>query len=177
MKDKREKKVDNNLEKKLEELDLEKVLEKKRKRKRLIIALVVILAILSVVGVMAYRNYRGNRKHIRADVIISSSSKLYSNSEPKNIEDVGEGALFILYIEGIKRDDFLAEYEVLEISINEEKIDINNITYRHLNNALSIRMHSENYNLEEGNVVVISLKEKDTGNTITERLYHTTEVI
>ena len=177
MKDKEEKKVDNKLEKKLEDLDLEKVLEKKRKRKRLILAILIILAILAVVGVMTYRYYRGNEKHIRADVIISSSSKLYSNSEPVNLEDVGEGALFILYIKGIKRDDFLAEYEVLEISINQEKVDTNNVTYRHLNNALSIRMHSENYNLEDGNVVIISLKEKNSGNTITKRLYHTTEVI
>ena len=173
----KEKKVENNLEKKLEQLDLGKVLEKKRKRKRLMLILSVIVAILVVIGIMAFRNYRGNRKHIRADVIISSSSKLYLNSEPKSAEDSGEGALFILYIEGIKRDNFLAEYEVLEISINQEKIDINNITYRHLNNALSIRMHSENYNLDDGNVVIISLKEKKTGNTITERLYHTTEVI
>ena len=174
---KSKKEVENNPQKRLEELDLSKVLEKKRKRKRLMLILTVIAAILVVAGIMAFRNYRGNRKHIRADVIISSSSKLYSNSEPKNPEDVGQGALFILYIEGIKRDDFLAEYEVLEISINEEEIDTNNITYRHLNNALSIRMHSENYNLDDGNIVIIKLKEKKTGNTITERLYHTTEVV
>ena len=176
MKDKKEK-VEKGIDKRLEELNLGEVLEKKRKKKRLILTILIILAILAITGIMTYRNYNGNRKHIRADVTISSSSKLYSNSEPKNQEDVGNGALFILYIEGIKRDDFLAEYEVLEITINDQKVDLANITYRHLNNALSIRMHSENYSLEDRNVVVISLKEKNSGNTITKRLYHNTEVI
>ena len=85
--------------------------------------------------------------------------------------------LFILFIEGIKRDDFLAEYEVVEYSINGEKINLEEITYRHLNNALSIRTHSENYNLEEGNIIIISVKEKESGQILTRRLYHNTEVI
>ena len=126
---------------------------------------------------MAYSYFYGNKGYIRADVKVSSSSKLYSNSDPIDAEDVGEGALFILYIEGIKRDDFLAEYEVTEITINGEKVNLEEVTYRHLNNALSIRMHSENYNLEEGNTVIISVKEKSSGQILTRRLHHETEVV
>ena len=77
----------------------------------------------------------------------------------------------------VKRDDFLAEYEVTEITINGEKVNLQGIVYRHLNKALSIRMHSENYNLEEGNVIMISVRDKNSGQIITKRLYHTTEVL
>lgn len=173
MKDKKEKKI----EERLEELDLEKVLEKKRKRKRIIISAIIAIGIIIFATIVTLNYFYGNKGYIRADVKISSSSKLYSNSDPKDPEDVGEGALFILYIEGIKRDDFLAEYEVKEITINGEKVDLEEITYRHLNNALSIRMHSENYNLEEGNVVMILLREKSSGQILKRRLYHETEVI
>ena len=118
-KNKEEKKEPKKLENRLEELDLEEVLEKKRKRKRLILNLLIILAIAIVAGVVTLNHYYGNKGYIRADIKITSSSKLYSNSVPENPEDIGEGALFILYIDGIKRDDFLAEYEVKEITINE----------------------------------------------------------
>ncbi len=177
MKNKKEKKEENPINK-LENLDLGKILEKKRKRKRIIFGIVCVIAIIIGVAVMTYRHFYGNEKHLRADITISSSSKLYSNSEPENVEDIGEGALFILYIEGIKRDDFLAQYEVMEISINDEIIDLNTVTYRHLNNALSIRMHSTNYTSDgKGNVVEISVKEKKNNQKITKRLYNITEVI
>lgn len=171
------KKEEKKIEERLEELDLDKILEKKAKRKRLIIGLIITVVIIVFSALVTYNHFYGNKGYIKADVKISSSSKLYSNSEPESEEDVGEGALFILYIEGIKRDDFLAEYEVKEITINGEKIDIEKLTYRHLNNALSIRMNSENYNLEEGNSIIISVKEKHTGQIITRRLYHKTEVL
>jgi len=177
MKNKKEKKEEKNLNKKLDDLNLEEILEKKRKRKRIILGVVIIIAIIIATLVMTYRHFYGNEKHLRADITISSSSKLYSNSEPENTDDIGEGALFILYIDGIKKDDFLDEYEVLDISVNEEKIDLTTITYRHLNKALSIRMHTENYRLDEGNVVTISVRDRKSGQTITKRLYHTTEVV
>lgn len=173
----KEKKQEKNLEEKLEELDLEKILEKKAKKKRRLIFLIVIIIIITFSAFVTYNHFYGNKGYIKADIKVSSSSKLYSNSEPENSEDIGEGALFILYIDGIKRDDFLAEYEVQEITINGEKTDINKLIYRHLNNALSIRMYSENYNLEEGNSIIISVKEKNTGQIITRRLYHKTEVV
>lgn len=173
----KDKKQEKSIKDRLEELDLEEVLEKKRKRKRIILVLTIIATIIVITLVATYNYFYGNKGYIRADVKISSSSKLYSNSDPENAEDVGEGALFILFIDGIKRDDFLAEYEVVEFSINGEKINLEEITYRHLNNALSIRTHSENYNLEEGNVIIISVKEKESGQILTRRLYHNTEVI
>lgn len=173
MKNKEEKKSKINQE----DLDLEKVLEKKRKKKRIIIGIIIFILIIVVALVETYDYFYGNKGYIRADVKISSSSKLYSNSDPEDAEDVGEGALFILYIDGIKRDDFLAEYEVMGISINGENIDLDKVTYRHLNNALSIRIHSENYNLEEGNIVIISVKEKSSGQILTRRLYHETDVV
>lgn len=173
----KEKKEEKKIEERLEELDLEKILEKKAKKKRLLIGLIVTIVIIAFSAFVTYNHFYGNKGYIKADIKVSSSSKLYSNSEPENAEDIGEGALFILYIEGIKRDDFLAEYEVTEITINGEKTDIEILTYRHLNNALSIRMHSVNYNLEEGNSIIISLKEKSTGQIITRRLYHKTEVL
>ena len=171
------KKEENNLKNKQEQFNLEEVLEKKRKRKRVIFGVIIIIAIIIITLGIVYNHYYGNKGYIRADVKISSSSKLYSNSEPEDAEDIGEGALFILYIEGIKRDDFLAEFEVMEITINEEKVELDKITYRHLNNALSMRIHSENYNLENGNVIVISVKEKNSGQVLTRRLYHKTEVV
>lgn len=173
MKDKKEKKIEDRLE----ELDLEKVLEKKRKRKRIILGVIITIAIIAFAAVVTLNHYYGNKGYIRADVKISSSSKLYSNSDPEDSEDVGEGALFILYIEGIKRDDFLAEYEVTEITINGEQVDLEEVTYRHLNNALSIRMHSGNYNLEEGNVIMVSVREKSSGQILKRRLYHETEIV
>lgn len=173
MKNKEEKKSKINQE----DLDLEKVLEKKRKKKRIIIGIIIFILIIVVALVATYDYFYGNKGYIRADVKISSSSKLYSNSDPEDAEDVGEGALFILYIDGIKRDDFLAEYEVTEISINGENVDLDKVTYRHLNNALSIRIHSENYNLEKGNIVIISVKEKNSGQILTRRLYHETDVV
>lgn len=174
MKNKNEEK---NLEKRLEELDLGKVLEKKTKKKRLILGLIIAIIIIVFSALVTLNHFYGNKGYIRADVKISSSSKLYSNSEPEDIEDVGEGALFILFIDGIKRDDFLAEFEVIELTINGEKVETEKLTYRHLNKALSIRFHSENYNLEKGNAVVISVKEKESGQILTRRLYHETEVI
>ena len=173
----KEKKEEKKIEDRLEELDLEKILEKKAKRKRIIIGVIITIAIIIFSAFVAYNHFYGNKGYIKADVKISSSSKLYSNSEPENTEDNVEGALFILYIEGIKRDDFLAQYEVKEITINGAKVDTEKLTYRHLNNALSIRMNSENYNLEEGNSIIISVKEKSTGQIITRRLYHKTEVL
>ncbi len=173
MKKKEEKKIDINKE----DLDLEKVLEKKRKKKRVRLGVIIITLIIVMSLIATYNYFYGNESYIRADVKISSSSKLYSNSDPDNAEDLGEGALFILYIDGIKRDDFLAEYEVTKISINGEDVDLQKVTYRHLNNALSIRMHSESYNLEKGNIIIISVKEKDSGHILTRRLYHKTEVI
>ena len=174
MKKKEEKK---DIEKRLEELDLEKVLEKKRKRKRLILGIIITLAIIAFAAIVVLSYYYGNKGYIRADVKISSSSKLYETTEPTDAEDIGEGALFILYIDGIKRDDFLAEYEITEITINDEPVDLQNVTYRHLNKALSVRMHSTNYNLEKGNVIIVSIRDKDSGQILTRRLYHTTEVI
>lgn len=171
------KKEEKNLEKKLEDFDLQEVLEKKRKRKRIMIAVIIAIAVIIVALVVAYNYFYGNKGYIRADVKISSSSKLYSNSDPEDAEDVGKGALFILYIDGIKRDDFLAEYEVIEININGKKVDLQEVTYRHLNNALSIRIHSEDYDLEKGNTIVISVKEKNSGQILTRRLYHKTEVV
>ena len=173
MKEKKEKKIEDRLE----ELDLEKVLEKKRKKKRIMLGVLIVIAIITFTAVVALNHFYGNKGYIRADVKISSSSKLYSNSDPENSEDVGEGALFILYIEGIKRDDFLAEYEVTEITINGEKINLDEVTYRHLNKALSIRMHSENYNLEEGNVIIVSVREKSSGQILKRRLFHETEIL
>lgn len=173
MKDKKEKKIQDRLE----ELDLEEVLEKKRKKKRITYLLISVIVIIIFATVVALNYFYGNKGYIRADVKISSSSKLYSNSDPKDSEDVGEGALFILYIEGIKRDDFLAEFEVKEITINGEQVNLEEVTYRHLNNALSIRMHSSNYNLEEGNVIMISVREKSSGQILTRRLYHETEIV
>ena len=171
------KKEEKNLENRLDELELDEVLEKKRKKKRIILGVIISLVIVVFAVLVTLNYYHGNKAYIRADVKIYSSSKLYSNSDPEDAQDVGEGALFILYIDGIKRDDFLAEYEVTEISINGEKVDLNEITYRHLNKALSIRIHSENYNLEKGNTIIISVKEKSSGQTLTRRLYHKTEVI
>ena len=133
----KEKKQEKNLEEKLEELDLEKILEKRAKKKRRLIFLIVTIIIITFSAFVTYNHFYGNKGYIKADIKVSSSSKLYSNSEPENSEDIGEGALFILYIDGIKRDDFLAEYEVQEITINGEKTDINKLIYRHLNNALS----------------------------------------
>lgn len=173
MKDKKEKKI----EERLEELDLEKVLEKKRKRKRIIFSTIIVIGIIIFSAIVALNYFYGNKGYIRANVKISSSSKLYLNSDPEDVDDVGEGAVFILYIEGIKRDDFLAEYEVTELTINGEKIDLEKLTYRHLNNALSIRVHSKNYNLEDGNIIMISVKEKSSGQILNRRLYHETEVI
>ena len=178
MKKNKEEKVQNK-KKTLDDIEVEldtAIKRKKRKKNGLMIVAIIIIAII-VGAIAAYDHLYGNKGYIRADIKISSSSKLYENSEPENEEDLGEGALFILYIDGIKRDDFLAEYEVTEITINEEKVNLENVTYRHLNKALSIRMHSENYKLEEGNVVIISLREKSSGQIITKRLYHTTEVI
>jgi hypothetical protein len=171
------KKEENNLKNKQDQFNLEEVLEKKRKRKRVIFGVTIVIAIIIITLGIVYNHYYGNKGYIRADVKISSSSKLYSNSEPEDTEDIGEGALFILYVEGIKRDDFLAEFEVEELSINGEKVELNQITYRHLNNALSMRIHSQNYNLEKGNTIVISVKEKNSGQILTRRLYHETEVI
>jgi len=176
MKEKKEEKY--NLGKKPEDLnlDLDEVLEKKRKRKRLIIAILIIIASIATLGIMTYRHYRGNNKHLTAEIEVTSSSILYSETQPEDIEDVGEGALFIIKLSGIKREDFLAEYEVQEISINEEIIDLSKVTYRHLNNALSIRMHTEKYLLEKGNSVILKVKQKSSGQIFTERLYNTTEV-
>lgn len=174
MKNKNEEK---NLEKRIEELDLGKVLEKKAKKKRLIFLVISVIVIIIFSALVTLNHFYGNKGYIRADVKISSSSKLYSNTEPEDIEDVGDGALFILFIDGIKRDDFLAEYEVTELTINGEQVDLEKLTYRHLNKALSIRVHSENYNLEEGNVIIISVKEKESGQILTRRLYHETEVL
>lgn len=171
------KKEEKKLEKRLEELDLEEVLEKKAKKKRRMLVLIITIAIIIFSAIVTLNHFYGNKGYIRADVKISSSSKLYSNSEPEDSEDIGEGALFILFIDGIKRDDFLAEYEVTELTINGEKVDLESLTYRHLNKALSIRVHNTNYNLEEGNVVVISVKEKESGQILTRRLYHKTEVL
>ena len=171
------KKEENEIQKKLEELDLGKVLEKKSKKKRLIVGLIITAIIIMFSALVTLNHFYGNKGYIRADVKISSSSKLYSNSEPEDIEDIGEGALFILFVDGIKRDDFLAEYEVTEITINGEQVDLEKVTYRHLNKALSIRVHSENYNLEDGNVVIISVKEKESGQILTRRLQHKTEVL
>lgn len=165
---------EKTIEEKLKDLDLDEVLEKKRKRKRITLAITIISVVLLFTFIVLYTYFYGNKGYIRADVKVSSSSKLYSNSDE---EDIGEGALFIFYIEGIKRDDFLAEYDVTEIIINGEIIDLEKITYRHLNNALSIRVNSENYNLEKGNTVVISVKDKTTGQILTRRLHHKTEVI
>ena len=58
-----------------------------------------------------------------------------------------------------------------------EELGLEEVTYRHLNNALSIRMHSSNYNLEEGNVIMISVREKSSGQILTRRLYHETEIV
>ena len=171
------KKEDKNLKNKADDLNLEEILENKRKKKRIIIGVVIAIAIILIALGMTYIHFYGNYKYIRADIKISSSSKLYSNSEPTKPEDIGEGALFIINIEGIKRDDFLAEYEVLEISVNDEQINLEEITYRHLNKALSIRLHSDKYNIDKGNVVIISIREKNSGQIITKRLYHTTEVV
>jgi len=178
MKKKKEEKVENK-KKTLEdvEVELDSAIKKKRRKKKVLMTIGIIVIAIIVGLIATYDHLYGNKGYIRADVKISSSSKLYQNSEPQNAEDIGEGALFILYIDGIKRDDFLAEYEVTEITINGEKVDLENVTYRHLNKALSIRIHSENYKIEEGNVVIISVKEKSTGQIITKRLYHTTEVI
>lgn len=173
MKKKQDKKIDINSD----DLNLEKVLEKKRKKKRRIIGLIIFIAIIVIALVAAYDYFYGNKGYIRADVKIYSSSKLYSNSTPENSEDAGKGALFILYIDGIKRDEFLAKYEVMDITINGENVDLNQITYRHLNNALSIRVYSENYNLEKGNIVVISIKDKNSGQILTRRLHHKTELV
>ena len=177
MKNKKEENKKIDVQKRLEELDLGEVLEKKANKKRLILIATSILAIIVVAALVTLTHFYGNKAYIRADVKIYSSSKLYSNTEPEDIEDVGNGALFILFIDGIKRDDFLAEYEVTELTINGTNIDLENVTYRHLNNALSIRFHNENYNLEEGNVVIISVKDKNSGQIITKRLYHKTEVL
>ena len=178
MKKKKEEEVENK-KKTLEDVgeELDKAIKKKKRKKKVLIGIAVVIAILIIGALVAVDHFYGNKGYIRADVTISSSSKLYSNSEPENVEDVGEGALFILYIDGIKRDDFLAEYEVTEITINGEQVNLENVTYRHLNKALSIRMHSENYKLDEGNVIIISIKEKNSGHIITKRLYHTTEVV
>lgn len=178
MKKKKEEKIENK-KKTLDdiEIELDKAVKKKKRKKKVLITIGIIIIAMIVGAIATYDHLYGNKGYIRADVKISSSSKLYESSEPQNEEDIGEGALFILYIDGIKRDDFLAEYEVTEISINGEKVDVENVTYRHLNKALSIRMHSENYNLEEGNVVIISIREKSSGQIITKRLYHNTEVI
>lgn len=180
MKKNKENKKENekkDIQKNLDELDLEKVLDKKRKKKRIVCGIITIIVIIVVAALVVLNYFYGNKAYLRGDVKIYSSSKVYLNSEPEDSENVGEGALFILYIDGIKRDKFLAEYEVNEININNEIINLENITYRHLNNALSIRLHSENYNLEKGNVVIISIKEKSSGLIMTKRLYHTTEVL
>ena len=165
------------IENRIDELDLEKVLDKKHKRRRriLILTSILVMVVCAVLGILGY--YYGNKAYLRADVKIYSSSKIYSDSEPKSEEDIGEGALFILLVEGIKRDDFLSEYEVLEISINGENIDLSKVTYRHLNNALSMRMHSEKYDLEKGNVIIVSVKDKNSGQILTKRLFHKTEVL
>lgn len=178
MKNKKEENLENkkkNLEEVKEELD--QAIEKKKRRKKIIIVMAIVIIAIIIGAVSAYDYFYGNKGYISADVTITSSSKLYSNSVPEDSEDVGEGALFILYIDGIKRDDFLAQYEVTEITINGEKVDLEKVTYRHLNKALSIRMYSDNYELEKGNVIVISIKEKSRGQIITKRLYHTTEVV
>lgn len=170
----KKKKEDKTIEEKLKALDLDEVLEKKRKRKRIILAITIVIAIALFTALVTYNHFYGNKGYIKADIKVSSSSKLYSNSD---VEDIEEGATFIFYIEGIKRDEFLAEYDVTEIIINGEKVDLEKITYRHLNNALSIRVNSKNYNLEKGNTVVISVKDKTTGQILTRRLHHKTEVI
>lgn len=175
MKNKKEENKAKDMQKRLEELDLGEVLEKKANRKRIILIAMIALAVIVVAVIVTLNHFYGNKGYIRADVKIYSSSKLFSNTEPENAEDIGNGALFILYIDGIKRDDFLAEYEVTELTINGEKIDLEKVTYRHLNKALSIRFHSENYDLEKGNVVIISIKDKNSGQIITKRLYHHTE--
>lgn len=173
------KKKEENKKKNLEEIEeeLDETIKNKTRKKKIIIGIVIVIIAIIIGLVAAYDHIYGNKGYIRADVKISSSSKLYSNSEPEDPQDVGEGALFILYIDGIKRDDFLAEYEVTEININGEQVNLENVTYRHLNKALSIRMHSKNYKLEEGNVIIISIKEKNSGQIITKRLYHTTDVV
>ena len=171
------KKEEKKQKKKEEEFNLEEILENKRKKKRLILGIVIASVIIAFAVFVTINYFYGNKAYIRADIKISSSSKLYSNSEPEDSEDIGEGALFILYIDGIKKSDFLEQYEVLEISINEQQVNLEQVTYRHLNNALSIRMHSENYKLEEGNVIIISVKEKSSGQILTRRLYHNTEVV
>ena len=170
----KKKKEDKTIEEKLKALDLDEVLEKKRKRKRIILAITIVIAIALFTALVTYNHFYGNKGYIKADIKVSSSSKLYSNSD---VEDIEEGATFIFYIEGIKRDEFLAEYDVTEIIINGEKVDLEKITYRHLNNALSIRVNSKNYNLEKGNTVVISVKDKSTGQILTRRLHHKTEVV
>ena len=177
MKDKKEENKPKDVKKKLEELDISEVLEKKRKRQTWTLIIAITIAIISFTGLVVLNYFYGNKGYIRADVKISSSSKLYSKMQPQNEEDIGEGALFILFIDGIKRDDFLAEYEVTEIKINDENVDLEKVTYRHLNKALSIRMHSNNYNLEDGNIIVISIKDKNSGQILKRRLYHQTEVL
>ena len=127
---KEHKKEKKKIEDRLDELDLGKVLEKKWKKKRILVGAIITVAIIVFAALVTLNHFYGNKGYIRADVKVSSSSKLYSNSKPENVEDIGEGALFILYVEGIKRDDFLAEYEVTEITINGEKTDIDKLTYR-----------------------------------------------
>lgn len=157
--------------------DLEQAIKKKKRKKIIIISIIVAIVAILISLIFIYNYFYGNKGYIRGDVTITSSSKLYLNSDPDDIEDVGEGALFILYIEGIKRDNFLDEYEVTEISVNGNKIDLENVTYRHLNKALSIRFHNENYDLEKGNSIIIEIKQKNNDYTLTRRLYHKTEIL
>jgi len=170
-------KEEKKLENRLDDLNLEEVLEKKRKKKRIAFIALIAICIIAFASIMTFRYFYGNNKHLAGDIKITSSSKLYSETQPTDIEDIGDGALFIIFIDGIKKNDFLAQYEVLEISINDEKVNLEEVTYRHLNNSLSIRLHSENYTLEKGNTVKISIRQKESGRIINKRLYHTTEVL
>ncbi len=154
----------------------ERVKKRNIKKAIIITSAIFILAVL-IVAIFTIHHFFGNNKYITADVKISSSSKLYQNSDPEDIEDVGEGALFIIRVAGIKRDDFLEKYEVMEIDINGEKVNLDDAIYKHLNKAFSIKVHSKNYNLEKGNSILISIKEKQSGNILRKRLYHKTDIV
>ena len=149
----------------------------RNKKKKIMKRILYILIFIIIILIATYNYFYGKTKYISGGIKITSTCTLEqtANEGEQTNQEEPKKALFTLLLKGITRDEFLQKYDVLEISVNGENVNLENAEYIHLNKALSIRVHSENY--KEGNIIEMTLKDKSKLQEIKKRLYNTTEIV
>ena len=137
------------------------------KKKTKIIIVLIIAVLIGTIFFIVWNNQKNDKmkKLTSFDITVISYVDLMptwpENNNPKE-------AYFKFNLVGITKDEFLNEYEIMSIELNDCLIKCEDIMYENDDNGF--RFYSPKYKFKENNIINLIIKNKKTNVEYTKRL-------